>query len=169
MTAYQIVFLITAVVTLGAAVMVVSARSLVHSALWLILALFGVAVTFALLSAPFFTVVQVVIYIGAISILMIFAIMLTRGGMQEAGPRVNQGWWLALLLSFLLFGGLAWMFSTWQGFGTPLSALPAGTDQVKELGMALVSPNAYVLPFEVASVLLLAALIGSIVVAWERK
>ena len=66
MSVYQVVFLITAVVTLGAAVMVVSARSLVHSALWLILALFGVAVTFALLSASFFTVVQVVIYIGAI-------------------------------------------------------------------------------------------------------
>jgi NADH-quinone oxidoreductase subunit J len=169
MSVYQVVFLITAVVSLGAAVMVVSARSMVHSALWLILTLFGVAVMFALLNAPFFTVVQVVIYIGAISILMIFAIMLTRRVMQDTGPRVNQGWWLALLLSFLLFGGLAWMFSTWDGFGTALPALPAGTDQVKELGVALVSPDAYVLPFEVASVLLLAALIGSIVVAWERK
>jgi NADH-quinone oxidoreductase subunit J len=169
MSVYQVVFLITAVVSLGAAVMVVSARSMVHSALWLILTLFGVAVMFALLNAPFFTVVQVVIYIGAISILTIFAIMLTRRVMQDTGPRVNQGWWLALLLSFLLFGGLAWMFSTWDGFGTALPALPAGTDQVKELGVALVSPDAYVLPFEVASVLLLAALIGSIVVAWERK
>ena len=169
MSVYQVVFLITAVVTLGAAVMVVSARSLVHSALWLILALFGVAVTFALLSASFFTVVQVVIYIGAISILMIFAIMLTRRVMQDTGPGVNQGWWMALLLSFLLFGGLAWMLSTWEGFGTALPALPEGVDQVKALGVALVSPNAYVLPFEVASVLLLAALIGSIVVAWEKK
>jgi NADH-quinone oxidoreductase subunit J len=119
MTAYQIVFLITAVVALGAAVMVVSARSLVHSALWLILTLFGVAVMFALLSAPFFTVVQVVIYIGAISILMIFAIMLTSRVMQDTGTRVNQGWWLALLLSFLCSRSFD---STWRFHNSPGAA-----------------------------------------------
>lgn len=165
----QIIFFIVAVMTLGSATMVVTTRNLVHAALWLILTLFGVAVTFALLNAPFFAVVQVVIYIGAISILLIFAIMLTRRTMQDSGRSVNPGWWVAAFLSLVLFAGLLWMFSTWSGFGTALPELPAGVDQVRELGMALVSPNAYVLPFEVASVLLLAALIGSIVVAWERK
>lgn len=165
----KIIFLIVAILTLGSAVMVVTARNLVHAALWLILSLFGVAVTFALLNAPFFTVVQVVIYIGAISILMIFAIMLTRRTMQESGRTVNPGWWLAAFLSLVLFAGLLWMFSTWDGFSTALPELPAGVDQVQELGKALVSPNAFVLPFEVASVLLVAALIGAIVVAWERK
>jgi NADH-quinone oxidoreductase subunit J len=169
MSAMQILFLITAAVTLGGAVMVVTSRDLVHMALWLILSLFGVAVIFALLSAPFFTVVQVVIYIGAITILMIFAIMLTRRSMKESGSSVNQGWWLAALLSLILFGGLTWLLSTWSGFHTPLPAMPAGRDMVRELGIALVSPQGYVLPFEVASVLLLAALIGAIVVAWERK
>jgi len=165
----QIIFVIVAAITLGAAVMVVSVRNLVHAALWLILALFGVAITFALLNAPFFTVVQVVIYIGAISILLIFAIMLTRRSIQDSGRSVNPGWWLAAFLSLVLFAGLLWMFSTWDGFSTALPELPAGVDQVRELGVALVSPNAYVLPFEVASVLLLAALVGAIVVAWERK
>lgn len=169
MSAMQILFLITAAVTLGGAVMVVTARDLVHMALWLILSLFGVAVMFALLSAPFFSVVQVVIYIGAISILMIFAIMLTRRSMKESGSSVNQGWWLAALLSLILFGGLTWLLSTWSGFHTTLPQLPTGRDMVRELGIALVSPQGYVLPFEVASVLLLAALIGAIVVAWERK
>jgi len=169
MTAMQVVFLVTAVVTLGGAVMVVTARNLVHAALWLILTLFGVAVMFALLNAPFFTVVQVVIYIGAISILMIFAIMLTRRVMQDSGPQVNPGWWMSILLALLLFGGLTWMLSTWNGFGTPLPDLPAGVDPLLALGIALVSPDGYVLPFELASVLLLAALIGAIVVAWERK
>jgi len=148
MTAMQVVFLVTAVVTLGGAVMVVTARNLVHAALWLILTLFGVAVMFALLNAPFFTVVQVVIYIGAISILMIFAIMLTRRVMQDSGPQVNPGWWMSILLALLLFGGV---------------------DPLLALGKALVSPDGYVLPFELASVLLLAALIGAIVVAWEKK
>ena len=165
----QIIFMIVAILTLGSAVMVVTTRNLVHAALWLILALFGVAITFALLNAPFFTVVQVVIYIGAISILLIFAIMLTRRSIQDSGRSVNPGWWLAAFLSLVLFAGLLWMFSTWDGFSTALPDLPAGVDQVRELGVALVSPDRYVLPFEVASVLLVAALIGAIVVAWERK
>ena len=169
MTVLQAIFLVTAVVTLGSAVMVVTARNLIHAALWLILALFGVAVMYGLLSAPFFTVIQVVIYIGAIAILMIFAIMLTRRVQQEAGSSVNKGWWLAGLMSLVLFTALVWMFSTWSGFQTTLPELPANVDTIKVLGTALVSPNAYVIPFEIASVLLVAALIGAVVVAWERQ
>ncbi|MEE9188895.1 MAG: NADH-quinone oxidoreductase subunit J, partial [Anaerolineales bacterium] len=131
--------------------------------------LFGVAVMYGLLSATFFTVIQVVIYIGAIAILMIFAIMLTRRVKQEAGSSVNKGWWLAGLMSLVLFTALVWMFSTWSGFQTTLPVMPANVDMVKVLGTALVSPNGYVIPFEIASVLLLAALIGAVVVAWERK
>ncbi len=169
MTVLQVIFLITAVVTLGGAVLVVTVRNLIHAALWLILTLFGVAVMYGLLSATFFTVIQVVIYIGAIAILMIFAIMLTRRVKQEAGSSVNKGWWLAGLMSLVLFTALVWMFSTWSGFQTTLPVMPANVDMVKVLGTALVSPNGYVIPFEIASVLLLAALIGAVVVAWERK
>jgi NADH-quinone oxidoreductase subunit J len=169
MTVLQGIFLIVAIVTLGGALMVVTARNLVHAALWLILSLFGVAVMFGLLSAPFFTVVQVVIYIGAISILMIFAIMLTRRSLLDTSRQVNKGWWLAGLLSLLLFTALVWMLSTWEGFRTLLPELTTDTDMVAALGAALVDPQGYVLPFEVASVLLLAALIGAVVVAWERK
>ncbi len=169
MTLLQLIFLIVAAVTLGASVMVVTVRNLVHAALWLIMTLFGVAVLFILLNASFFAVVQVVIYIGAIAILMIFAIMLTRRVLQDVGPQYNRGWWLAALVAVVFFSGLVWMLSTWNGFSTPLPELPAGVDSLQQLGQALVSPNAYVLPFEVASVLLLGALIGAIVVAWERR
>lgn len=169
MTVLQVIFLITAVVTLGGAVLVVTVRNLIHAALWLILTLFGVAVMYGLLSATFFTVIQVVIYIGAIAILMIFAVMLTRRVKQEAGSSVNKGWWLAGLMSLVLFTALVWMFSTWSGFQTTLPVMPANVDMVKVLGTALVSPNGYVIPFEIASVLLMAALIGAVVVAWERK
>ena len=169
MTVMQAIFLVTAVVTLGGAVMVVTVRHLIHAALWLILTLFGVAVMYGLLSAPFFTVIQVVIYIGAIAILMIFAVMLTRRVRQEPGSSVNKGWWLAGLMSLVLFTALVWMFSTWSGFQTTLPELPAGIDTIKVLGTALVSPSGYVIPFEIASLLLLAALIGAVVVAWERK
>jgi NADH-quinone oxidoreductase subunit J len=167
MSLLQIIFIIVAAATLGAAMMVVVARNLVHSALWLVAALFGVAVVFALLEAGFLAVVQVVIYIGAIAILMIFAIMLTRRIAQDSGPRYNANWAWALLLAGVFFAALVWMYSRWPGILTPLSSLNG--DPLRELGVALVSPEAYVLPFELASVLLLAALIGAIMIAWEKK
>src|SRR5512142_3325538 len=93
----QILFLIIALITLVSAAMVVSSRRLMHSALWLVLTLFGVAVMFAFLEASFFAVVQVLVYIGAIAILIIFAVMLTRRATDESSPRLNRGWWAALL------------------------------------------------------------------------
>ena len=90
MTVEQIVFLFTAFITLAAALMVVVARNLVRSALWLVLTLFGVAVMYVLLHAGFLAVVQVVIYIGAIAILMIFAIMLTRRIAIDVGPHSTR-------------------------------------------------------------------------------
>ena len=170
MTPYLFVFIVTAIVTLGAALMVVTARSLIHSALWLVLALFGVGAMFVLLSAGFFAVVQVVIYIGAIAILMIFAIMLTRRVMREDGSRFTRGWWLAILMALVLLTGLVWMIQSWSGSSSTMQPLPPElVDPIQSLGAVLVSPNGYVLPFELASILLLAALIGAIVVAWERK
>jgi NADH-quinone oxidoreductase subunit J len=135
----------------------------------LILTLFGIAIMFVLLNAGFFAVVQVVIYIGAIAILMIFAIMLTRRVMQDVGPQFNPGWWIAGILTVVLFGGLVWMLEQWEDFYLGMPALSAEADPLTLLGQALVSPNAYVLPFELASVLLLAALVGAIMVAWERR
>jgi NADH-quinone oxidoreductase subunit J len=171
MTIEKIIFLVIAAVTLGAAVMVVTARKLIHSALWLILALFGVAVVYGLLDAGFLAVAQVVIYIGAIAILFIFAVMLTRRVMNDTDSQNNQYWWVAAPLSVLLFGGLTWMLSSWQGFSTELPKLTpeAKSGMLKQLGQVLVSPDGYVLPFELASILLVAALIGAIWVAWDRK
>lgn len=169
MTPVQIIFILVAAATLGAALMVVTARNLVHSALWLIASLFGVAVIYALLEAGFLAVVQVVVYIGAIAILIIFAIMLTRNVAQASGPRFNINWAWAFGIALLAFVSLGWILSSWSGFSTPGTPLVEGADPLRDLGVALVSPDGYVLAFELASVLLLAALIGAIVVAWERK
>jgi NADH-quinone oxidoreductase subunit J len=169
MTPVQIIFIVAAALTLGSALMVVTTRNLIHSALWLVVALFGVAVLYVLLEAGFLAIVQVVIYIGAIAILMIFAIMLTRKMVNETTPRFNANWSWALLMGLVMFAGLAFILVSWPGINTPLAELPRTADPLRELGVALVSPDAYVLPFEVASIMLLAALIGAIVVAWERK
>jgi NADH-quinone oxidoreductase subunit J len=169
MTATQIIFLIVAAVILGSAVFVVTSRNLIHSALWLIVTLFGVAVLYALLNAGFLAVVQVVIYIGAIAILFIFAVMLTRANLLQHTPQLNRGWWLNAFLAILTFSGLFWLFQTSSGFSRVAADIPAGFDAVGQLGDALVSPDAFVLPFEVASVLLLAALVGAVYVAFSRK
>ena len=169
MTGEQIIFLIVALVTLVSALRVVTTGNLVHAALWLIATLFGVAVIFALLDAGFLAVVQVVVYIGAIAILFIFAVMLTRKDMRDQGPQLNKNWWFGALLAGLTFGGLYFLLQGWSGLTKTAADLPSGFDAVGELGNALVSPNAYVLPFEVASVLLVAALVGAVYVAFNRK
>ena len=169
MTGAQILFIVVALFTLGSGFMVVTTRNLVHAALWLVSTLFGVAVTFALLSASFLAVVQVVVYIGAIAILFIFAVMLTRKDMRDQGPQMNPGWWAGALIAVLVFAGLFLLLQGWSGLSATASEIPSGFDAISELGNALVSPDAYVLPFEVASVLLVAALVGAVYVAFNRK
>ena len=164
-----ILFMITAVVILASAMMVVTSRNLVHAALWLVASLFGVAMLYAQLNAGFMAVVQVVIYIGAIAILFIFAVMLTRREMRDKGPGLNKNWGVSALVSLLVFGGLTYLLSNWNGFSSTAAELPSGFDAIGELGAALISPNAYVLPFEVASVLLVAALVGAVYIAFNRK
>lgn len=169
MTGEQIIFIVVALFTLGSGLMVVATRNLVHAAFWLVSTLFGVAVVFALLNAAFLAVVQVVVYIGAIAILFIFAVMLTRKDMRDQGPQMNPSWWAGALISLLVFLGLFFLLQGWGGLSRTAAQMPAGFDTISELGNALVSPDAYVLPFEVASVLLVAALIGAVYVAFNRK
>jgi NADH:ubiquinone oxidoreductase subunit 6 (chain J) len=169
MTGEQIIFLLVALFTLGSGFMVVTTGNLVHAALWLVSTLFGVAVTYALLNATFLAVVQVVVYIGAIAILFIFAVMLTRKDMRDQGPQMNRNWWVGALLAALTFVGLFFLLQGWSGLSTTAADIPIGFDSISELGNALVSPDAYVLPFEVASVLLVAALVGAVYVAFNRK
>ncbi len=169
MTPEQLIFIIVAVVTILMAILVVTSRNLIHSALWLIGAFFGVAIFYVLLDAGFFAVIQVVIYIGAIAILFIFAAMLTRRVMQESGPQSNTNWWLGALISVLVLAGLSVVLMNWQGFSVTAPNLANASGKITQLGLALVSPDQYVLPFELASVLLVAGMIGAIFVAGEKK
>jgi NADH-quinone oxidoreductase subunit J len=169
MTAQQIIFLVVALLLIGSAVKVVTTRNLIHAALWLVSALFAVAVLFALLNAGFLAVVQVVVYIGAIAILFIFAVMLTRRDMRDKGPQLNANWWWAGLVALLTLAGLVFALRGWTGLSRSAGELPSGFDGIGLLGSALIAPDAYVLPFEVASVLLLAALVGAVYVAFTRR
>jgi NADH-quinone oxidoreductase subunit J len=167
MTATQFVFLLTGAVTLGAAMMVVLSPRLVHAALWLILSLAGTAVLFVLLEAGFLAVVQVAIYIDAIAILIIIVIMLTRRVMIPGETQITRNWWLGALSALILFGGLLVLLNM-----VPITAIdtppptPDADQLLEDLGRSLVDVDRFILPFEVASILLLAALIGSIMIAW---
>lgn len=166
----QLIFLIAGAITLLAACLVVLSRNLVHSALWLILALAGIAVLFVLLNAGFLAVVQVAVYIDAIAILIIIVVMLTRHVMRATDPQVNRRWFFAALVAVLILGGLLAMVQILPSAGLEAGPVPAESEAfLEDLGRSLVDVNRYILPFEVASVLLLAALIGALVIARPPK
>ncbi len=159
---YYIVFFIIAALTLGAGILVVTVRNVVHAAMALVGAFFGVAAIYLLLEAEFLAVVQVLIYVGAISVLILFAIMLTRGLMSSDQTGVNTQWAAAALIAFFLFLGM-FLISERGPWALATQAITA--DLVPTLGKLLVTT--YVLPFEVISLLLLGALVGALVIARE--
>jgi len=171
LNAQSIAFFIFSVLTLGGALATVATRNLIHGAVYLIVSFFGVAGLFVLLSAPFLAAVQVLVYIGAIAILIIFAVMLTRS-MTNLRELYNQQWLISLVVAILFFVMLVVgiILPVW-GNGAPMEA--ANPSEIvattNDLGVALVDGNQYVLPFEVASLLLTAAMIGAIVIARDNE
>lgn len=157
----QIVFWVLAVGMTFAAIRVVTSRNVVHAALYLVGTLLGAAAIFVLLFAEFVAWVQVLVYVGAIVVLMLFGLMLTRADIGKANFDNDQRL-LAALCSAALFGVTAYvMVDAFEGQEISL-ARETGTT-TESVGEAIFS--AYVLPFEVVSVLLLAALVGAVVIS----
>lgn len=160
-------FIITALITVGAAVAMVLSHNAVHSALWLVLNFFGVAVLYLLLNAPFLAMVQITVYAGAIMVLFLFVIMLL--GSEKGQEEVNGLPWqtpVALVLALALVGMAGYaLFSTTALPVTPPTAAPVGGPT--EVAVALFSE--YLLPFEITSVLLLVALIGAVVLTMKSR
>jgi NADH:ubiquinone oxidoreductase subunit 6 (subunit J) len=160
----QFIFIILSVITLGAALAVVTSKNLFHSALFLVLSFIGVAGLYVLLEAGFLAAVQIMVYVGAISILIIFAIMLTRRLMAKDLVQRNAQWGISALVALLLFAVLGFVLLR---VNWPVVEATVPYESISILGQELMST--YVLPFEVASVLLLVALVGSIIIARERE
>jgi NADH-quinone oxidoreductase subunit J len=159
-----VVFIICSLVTLGAAFAVVTSKNLFHSALFLVLSFVGVASLYILLEAPFLAAVQILVYVGAIAILIVFAVMLTRRLMAEDLVQRNTQWGWSALGAVLLFValGLILLRVNW-----PVVEVAVPAETISILGQDLM--GRYLVPFEVASVLLLVALVGSIIIARERE
>ena len=170
MVAQNIFFYVIAAVMVGAAVMVVTSRNVVRAALALIVVFGGVAAQFILLAGEFVAATQVLVYIGAIMVLMLFGIMLTRSKIGRDPDMTNEHWWVGAITGLLLVGVMG--YALVDAFGD--DALPADRElnSVNGSNTATISDaifGQYLIPFEVISVLLLSALVGAIVIARKDR
>ena len=161
MVAQNVVFGLIAAAMAVAALRVVTTKNIVHAALYLVVVLAGVAALYILLAAEFTAVVQVLVYIGAILVLFLFGIMLTRAPIGRTANLDNDQRWLGLVVALFLLGVLGAVLS--DGFGR--AKLPADAEVQRTGEVATSIFQTFVIPFEVVSVLLLAALVGAVVLA----
>jgi NADH-quinone oxidoreductase subunit J len=156
-----VAFWVLSATTIACALAVVFVRNLVHAVLFLALTFVGVAGLYVVLAADFVAVVQVLIYAGAVGVLMTFAIMLTPAADRENSE--TPFLWPAALVSVAVFG-LIWWVVTREAQWNVSDREPLATT-ARALGEAFLKP--YVVPFEIASVLLMTAMIGAIILTRE--
>ncbi len=166
----QIAFYFFAGLAVLGAILTVTVRNVVHSAIFLITSLLATAGIFLTLGAQFIFAVQIILYVGGIMVLFVFVIMLVNLDVALHQLQFNRQKWVALLLTVALGSqlGFAIWFARMQGT-LDIPAGRAGTlspKNVEQFGMALFEK--YALPFEIASVLLLVALIGAVVMTKKR-
>jgi NADH-quinone oxidoreductase subunit J len=175
-----LLFWVIAIILVASALIVVGARKIVHSAIALVAVFAMASGIFLLLNAEFIAIVQILIYAGAVTILILFALMLTRTSNQNETTNPNsKTWGIALIVSALVGAGVIFAitfgrslvqlgkFNLATAYGTAACPMPA--NNVVYIGTLLYSPScySYVLPFEIASLVLLVAIVGAIVIARE--
>lgn len=154
-------FVIISVVTLAGALAAACLRKLIHAALCLVVAFVGLAAFFFLLGAEFVGLVQVFVYVGAVAVLVVFTILLTRREDEDAAG-FN---WGGVVVSIAVFGGLLWTILKTASLSVAPAAIEALT--VKRIGEQLMTN--YVWPLQCVGLLLTAALIGALVLVMEEK
>lgn len=161
LSAVELVFLLLSLLAVGSALLVVTTRNLVHAALWLVVTLGSVAGVFLVLAAEFVAWVQVLIYVGAVVVLLLFGIMLTKAPIGRSSDLDSGNRWAALVVALGTAGTLVTVVIS--GFHDAYVDLGTGRGDAQTVGASIF--RYWVLPFEVLSVLLLAALIGAIVLS----
>jgi NADH-quinone oxidoreductase subunit J len=156
---------ILGVLTIGGAVAALTLRNLVHCVLSLTLSFLGLAGFYLQLSAQFVGFAQILVYVGAVAILVVFAVLLTRGAEPTAQSIFSPSWLWSSIVSVAVFGVLAWTIHTSSVVRRDLPLQPVAT--VKQIGDALMSR--YALPLEVIGLLLTVALIGAVTIAMREK
>ena len=162
----QIFFYLFAVIILTGAVRTITTRNAVHSALYLIMTLLGVAGLYLHLEAEFLTAVQVILYVGGIMVLFLFVIMLVNLDQAARQAAFHRGWLLGLAAVVVLVAELGYLY-----LGRPVAGFPR-LPVVQNIGNTEMVGNSlyqnYMLPFEIASILLLVAMVGAVVMAKKR-
>ncbi|HEX9258842.1 MAG TPA: NADH-quinone oxidoreductase subunit J [Acidimicrobiales bacterium] len=161
MVAQHIAFGIIAALMVYGALRVVTTKNVVHAALWLVLVLSGAAAQYILLAAEFVAVTQVLVYVGAIMVLFLFGVMLTRAQIGRERELTSKNWIVGVLTSLLLLGVLGYVLI--DAFGDdklPKDGAVVTTEQVSDSIF-----GTYSLPFWALSFVLLAAMVGAIVLA----
>ncbi len=167
----RIVFDLFAGLAILSAILVVTRRNVIHSAIFLITALLATAGIFLQLHAEFLFIVQIILYVGGIMVLFVFVIMLVNLDVALHQMQFRRQWWVGLLLAIALGAETAAAIYIGRlGLPGPETAPPASVlePNTELVGHALFSVGGYMLPFEIASVLLLVAMIGAVVMAKRR-
>jgi NADH-quinone oxidoreductase subunit J len=159
------VFWILSAITVLGALSAVTLKNTVHCALAVTAAFAGLALLFLQLDAQFAGFAQILVYIGAVAILVVFAILLTRGSETPAGKVFSKTWITGLLIAAAVFAVLAWAVIRSSAALPHEDASPVVS--VQQIGNALM--GRYVLPLEIVAVLLTAAMIGAVIVAMHEK
>jgi NADH:ubiquinone oxidoreductase subunit 6 (subunit J) len=158
-------FFILGVLTIVGAAAALTLRNLVHCVLALILAFLGLSGLYLQLDAQFIGFAQILVYIGAVAILIVFAILLTRGAESPSQPIASPSWAISSVVSVAVFGVLAWTIRSSVATRHPTRPQPELT--VRQIGNALMSR--FALPLEVIGLLLTAALVGAVTIAMQDK
>ena len=162
-----IFFYVFATIILGGGLLTITRRSAVHSALFLIITLLGIAGLFLHLQAEFLAGVQVILYVGGIMVLFLFVIMLVNLDEQARQRQFNRQWGPGLLVAVLLLAELGYgIYRGRAAFAFPEAAPGAAPPNAQAIGLALYQE--YMLAFEIASILLLVAMVGAVVMAKKR-
>lgn len=165
--AVGITFWILSTVILISGMMIVSLKNIFHCALFLIVCLFSVAGIFILLDAEFLAVAQVLIYVGAVAILMIFAVMLTSNLASKEIKQTNENSVVTFFVCLIFLMATLTMLYHTDVWNYARNQIPATESNTMMLGKLLMTK--FMLPFEVVSVVLLAAMIGAIVLARKES
>jgi NADH-quinone oxidoreductase subunit J len=169
-----ILFYIFALMVLGGGVLTITRTSAMHAAISLIVSLLGVAGLYLLQQAEFLFAVQIILYVGGIMLLFLFVIMLVNLDQAAKQRQFNKQWTIALAAVAAVGAQVAWFIHAGQDsfhFAAPLAAgmpigTPAGLGNTEQIADSLFGE--YLLPFELVSVLLLVAVVGSVVMAKKR-
>ena len=157
----SVAFLVIAIITLSGALAAATLRKLIHAALCLVIAFVGLAASFFLLGAEFVGLVQVFVYVGAVAVLIVFTILLTRREVNGTGG-IN---WGGAIVALAVFGGLLWTILKTKSLAIPAPEIEPLT--VKRIGEVLMTD--FVWPLQCVGLVLTAALIGALVLVMEEK